>query len=471
MPNEADKKKLKSIIPTGCRLNWDKRTNRYYVFKSTYVYDPKIKRGREKRTQVGIVVDGKFSYAKSYLLKQRVHSLEEKINSADNRKAVQTVRTACEEEISDTRQAGKVVYPLAYVYLVSLLSSLSGQTNCVQIADYWKNNRPALESIFEDFPKQDISHDTVRRLLMLIDPDQFQSFYGKLVKPLMHQFTTRVVAVDGQAVRATKSLAQKNGKYILTFYDTDNGIALGQKLIGEKHNEITYAADMVEGLDLRGSIVTADALNTQEKFATKLIEQGADYCLAVKQNQKTLYYDIRLCFVERLETRTLEIEKIELGHGRIETRRISVLPGNALKAGHLKKWIGLEEGTIIKATTDVVNKASGQISSLDRYFICSLNWSDPHIAEQCARAVRRHWGIENDLHYVLDVDFYQDRTQCKNANYLQNRVLLNKWALGVIRQAQRQEENNTGKTAKSVKRYMAQFNTPRIALEALSRII
>ena len=421
MPNEADKKKLKSIIPTGCRLNWDKRTNRYYVFKSTYVYDPKIKRGREKRTQVGIVVDGKFSYAKSYLLKQRVHSLEEKINSADNRKAVQTVRTACEEEISDTRQAGKVVYPLAYVYLVSLLSSLSGQTNCVQIADYWKNNRPALESIFEDFPKQDISHDTVRRLLMLIDPDQFQSFYGKLVKPLLHQFT--------------------------------------------------YAADMVEGLDLRGSIVTADALNTQEKFATKLIEQGADYCLAVKQNQKTLYYDIRLCFVERLETRTLEIEKIELGHGRIETRRISVLPGNALKAGHLKKWIGLEEGTIIKATTDVVNKASGQISSLDRYFICSLNWSDPHIAEQCARAVRRHWGIENDLHYVLDVDFYQDRTQCKNANYLQNRVLLNKWALGVIRQAQRQEENNTGKTAKSVKRYMAQFNTPRIALEALSRII
>lgn len=186
------------------------------------------------------------------------------------------------------------MYPLAYVYLVSLLSSLSGQTNCVQIADYWKNNRPALESIFEDFPKQDISHDTVRRLLMLIDPGQFQSFYSKLVKPLLHQFTSRVVAVDGQAVRASKSSAQKNGKYILTFYDTDNGVALGQKLIEEKHNEITYAADMVEGLDLRGSIVTADALNTQEKFAAKLIEQGADYCLAVEQNQK-LFITISGC--------------------------------------------------------------------------------------------------------------------------------------------------------------------------------
>ena len=363
------------------------------------------------------------------------------------------------------------MYPLAYVYLVSLLSSLSGQTNCVQIADYWKNNRPVLESIFEDFPKQDISHDTVRRLLMLIDPDQFQSFYSKQVKPLLHKFTSRVVAVDGQAVRASKNSTQKNGKYILTFYDTDNGIALGQKLIGEKHNEITYAADMVEGLDLRGSIVTADALHTQEKFAAKLIEQGADYCLAVKQNQETLYYDIQLCFVDRLDTRTLKIEKIELGHGRIETRRISVSPGNTLKADHLKKWIGLDEGTIIKATTEVVDKAAGQISSLDRYFICSLNWFNTHIAEQCARAVRRYWGIENDMHYVLDVDFFQDRTQCKNANYLQNRTLFHKWALGVIRQTQKEEENNTGKTAKSVKRYMAQFNAPSIALDALTRII
>ena len=363
------------------------------------------------------------------------------------------------------------MYPLAYVYLVSLLSSLSGQTNCVQIADYWKNNRPVLESIFEDFPKQDISHDTVRRLLMLIDPDQFQSFYSKQVKPLLHKFTSRVVAVDGQAVRASKNSTQKNGKYILTFYDTDNGIALGQKLIGERHNEITYAADMVEGLDLRGSIVTADALHTQEKFAAKLIEQGADYCLAVKQNQETLYYDIQLCFVDRLDTRTLEIEKIELGHGRIETRRISVLPGNALMADHLKKWIGLDEGTIIKATTEIVDKTTGQISSLDRYFICSLNWFNTHIAEQCARAVRRYWGIENDMHYVLDVDFFQDRTQCKNANYLQNRTLFHKWALGVIRQTQKEEENNTGKTAKSVKRYMAQFNAPSIALDALTRII
>lgn len=209
--------------------------------------------------------------------------------------------------------------------LVALLSSLSGQTNCVQIADYWSSHRAALETVFEDFPKQDISHDTVWRLLMLIDPEQFQNFYGRLVEPQLHKFTSRIVAVDGQAVKASRESTQKAGKYILTFYDTDNGIALWQKLIGKKENEITHAASsMVEGLDLAGCVVTADALNTQEKFASALIQRKADYYLAVKQNHKTLFYDIQLSFADRTETRTLEIEKIELGHGRIETRKISV---------------------------------------------------------------------------------------------------------------------------------------------------
>ena len=120
------------------------------------------------------------------------------------------------------------------MYLVALLSSLSGQTSCVQIADYWSNHRAALETVFEDFPKQDISHDTVRRLLMLIDPEQFQGFYGRLVEPLLHKFTSRIVAVDGQAVKASRRSGERAGKYILTFYDTENGIALGQSSSGAR---------------------------------------------------------------------------------------------------------------------------------------------------------------------------------------------------------------------------------------------
>ena len=126
------------------------------------------------------------------------------------------------------------------------------------------------------------------------------------------------------------------------------------------------------------------------------------------------------------------------------------------------KWIGLDEARIVKTTTESVNKTTGEMSSLDRYYISSLSLLNAHIAEQCAGAVRRHWRIENGLHYVLGVNFYQDRAQCKNANYLQNRVLLNKWALGMIRKLQKEEETETGKEAKSVKRIMAKLQSPSV---------
>lgn len=119
------------------------------------------------------------------------------------------------------------------------------------------------------------------------------------------------------------------------------------------------------------------------------------------------------------------------------------------------------------ATTETIDKQTRRCSRLDRYFITSLGWDNKNIVEQCSRAVRRHWGIENDLHYVLDVDFYQDRTQCKNVNYLQNRVLLNKLALAAIRRCQRREEEETGKNAASVKRYMSKFTALTESLAVL----
>lgn len=466
MTKKLTKEELVKLVPEGCRFNWNERQNRYYVFRSTYKYDPSIKRSRESRLQVGTIVDGVFRYSESFLMKQQLRDFKELIDDESKNARDKVCRTVT-EEIIDTRQQGKVKYPLVYVFLVALLSSLAGQTNCTQIADYWKSNRSTLERLFNDFPKHDISHDTVRRLLMLVDPQQFQSFYRRLIQPLIHQFRSRIIAVDGQAVKASKTPNLKTGKYILTFYDTDNGLCLGQHLIGEKENEITHAADMVEGLDLAGTVVTADALNTQERFARTLIECKADYCLAVKENHKKLYLDTQLAFLDRQEKRTIKTERVELGHGRIENRAISILPAQILDKKHLNKWEGLDQGCLIKATTETVDKQTRQRSCLDRYFITSLSWHNKNIVEQCSRAVRRHWGIENDLHYVLDVDFYQDRTQCKNANYLQNRVLLNKLALAVIRRCQRREEEMTGKNAISVKRYMSRFTSLTESLTAL----
>lgn len=121
----------------------------------------------------------------------------------------------------------------------------------------------------------------------------------------------------------------------------------------------------------------------------------------------------------------------------------------------------------MRTVTKSTKKTTGQGSELARYNICSLNFDNPHITEQIARAIRRHWAVENELHYMLDVDFNQDRTQCKNANYIQNRTVLNKAPLAIIRNVQKQEIESTGKEPMSVKRYMEKFSVLDLALEVL----
>mgnify|MGYP001179367184 CR=1 FL=1 len=479
--------KILELIPEGCRVNWNATNKRYYVFKSKYVYDPSKKRGKEIRTQVGVVVDGKFQFSKSYLLKQQVKELKETAAKAAEKSSARTGKQTAAEtkpvpdgvkevldsasKVKDSRQQSKVVYPLDYVYLVSLLASLSGQTSCVQIADFWASSRPALEELFDDFPRENISHDTVRRLLMLIDPAEFASFYKRLVTPLLDRYLSRVVAVDGQAVRASRTDKAASGRFVLTFYDTENGVALCQKVVGEKENEITHAASMVEGLDLSGCVVTADAMNTQRSFAKSLVEAGADYCLAVKENQKSLWFDIRMAFLDVTETRARSwTGDTALEHGRLERRSVRVLPGSVLGPAQCGHWIGLEEGCIIAAVTESTDKKTGRESSQERYFITTLRWDSRLIAEQAARAVRRHWGVENELHYVLDVDFQQDRTQCKNANYLYNRVLLNKFAVGVLNKLQNEESKESAAEPTSKKRWMNKLHSAQAALAALARV-
>lgn len=471
----ASNSDIQNLIPEGCRYQYNAKGKCFYVFKSTYYYDRTVKRSKEKRVSVGVVRDGKFTYAKRYLLEQqfleqskaKTQKSEKQSATAMGRKVIESA----EKKVVDNRQRGKVIYPIGYVYLVALLSSLTGQSSCVQIADYWKNHRETLESIFEDFPKEDISHDTVRRVLMLVEPEQMKAFYDIVVTPLIEKTGLRIVSADGQAIRASKTTKFKSGKYILSFYDSDNGVVLGQKLIGEKENEITHAATMAEMLDLDGTVVTADALNTQTKFAKTLIDRGADYCLALKDNHKTLFIDCQLAFLDPTEQRTQIAEKVELDHGRIETRTISVLPGTAVDKKHFASWIGLEEGTIVKATTSVINKKTGKESSMDRFFISSLRWDNPEIVSQLERAVRRHWAVENDLHYVLDVDFNQDRTQCKNANYLHNRVLMNKLSVAIINKWREMPEFKNLTEKVSRKRIMCKLQIPTVGLRALDDVL
>ncbi len=157
-------KEILDLIPQGCKVIWNEKQQRFYVYKSTYYYSQEHKRSREQRTKVGTIVNGVFTYAKSYLLKQQIKDMKQEVKSS-TADVVNKTSDILYNEVIDPRQAEKVQYPLAYLYLVAMLSSLSGQTRCVQIADYWIYHRAAMETVFEEFPKQDISHDQGRQFI------------------------------------------------------------------------------------------------------------------------------------------------------------------------------------------------------------------------------------------------------------------------------------------------------------------
>lgn len=362
-----------------------------------------------------------------------------------------------------------IQYPLDLVLLVIVLSNLAGYSSDYQVAQYWKANRKIFERWFEDFPHQDISHDTVRRLVKVLGRNNAKDLIERFTRPLLEQYSTRVVAIDGQAVRA--AITSKQSRYVLNVYDAENEVCLQQKLIGEKNNEITEAVNVLEGLDLTGAVITCDALNTQTKLARAVIEdKHADYCFALKENQDHLYKEVQGWFKTRKRFEAKCSIEENIGHGRQEKREIAVLPAQLLQklnAELLGKWAGLEDGCIVQAKTKR-SLDTGAESEDVRYYITSLNYDKRYIAQVLARIIRRHWSIENNLHWVLDVVFRQDEMQCRNSDYLTGRTLINKVVLNLMSKLQIAEEKTTGKASVSKPAMKAMLSAPEQTIALLA---
>lgn len=454
-PVNPDPKPCTNIVRRTQRNGWK------HVYEITSVYDPKIK----NRRIIASKLLGKLPPGETYL--------EKMVPTREKKKSVKETVDAL-PKLDDPRQQGKVVYPLDLVLLTILLAAFQGLFTCRQIAEFWKSQRPILSKHFADFPAHDISHDTIRRIIMLLGRDNVDDLIARFTEPLLEAaHGRRVIAVDGQAVKATcQSAAATKSRYILNVLDTDNGLVLEQRLVGAKTNEIKAAVSVLYNLDIRSCIVTADALNTQTKFARKLLERGADYCLAVKSNQGLTYEEIKSTFASKFSDNCAKAhEKTDAGHGRVEIRQVRVLPGLCLTKDIQKKWAGLEEGCMVEATTESIQKSTGEITRHVRYFITSLSFDERYICEQLLRTIRNHWGIENSLHWVLDVTFHQDRTQCKNAEYLQGRTRVNKIVFNLMSKIQTLDEEETGKDAPSKPMLIARYSNIDFALRDLYRVL
>jgi predicted transposase YbfD/YdcC len=271
------------------------------------------------------------------------------------------------------------------------------------------------------------SHDTFGDVFAALSPETIQTRFISWVETIRKKISGEIIAVDGKTIRRSKDLAKnKRAIHVISAWSTTNGIVLGEIATDEKSNEITAIPDLLKILELKGCIVTIDAMGTQTDIAETIIDGGADYVLAVKENQPLLFQDIALFFTT--ESSTCDYAKtIEKSHGRYETRECWATSANIDWLYKKDHWAGLSGIGMIRSKRQLVGSEKIEISV--KYFIFSKAMS----AMELLTAQKAHWGIENSLHWVLDMDFREDESRMRLGNCATNMNVLRHLALNLIK--------------------------------------
>ena len=444
-------------VPEGCQLNPVKgKKDVFQVFRTHRVTNPETGRRETVRETVGRISNGAFSFSQVWLDRKALaekeaelaavtRELEElKTQGASLKEAhaiavpvIKNVEKAIEQAQSETRDVERVVFPAQPIYLGALMCALTGSTACTDIANFVNLNKDHFRGFFKDLPDTPLSHDTVYRAFMRIAPERFERFYLSMIEPMVHRTPFRVISGDGQAVRATGLYdpakdAVSRPYMLMHFYDTNSRVCLAYKLIDKKSNEIVVSPGMLETIDVRNAVVTADAMSCQVRFAQAVLDAGADYCLALKGNQDRSWQEVQDLFKRHAIPKGLRLAcETELAHGRIESRTVSLLPGSHLSRELCGKWPGLEDGHVIRVVRRRDRKAGAPGGETTSFYITSMP-TQPAIAQRAADVVRGHWWVENGVHRMADIHFDQDRIQARNTAYITNRTALNKLALAML---------------------------------------
>lgn len=285
---------------------------------------------------------------------------------------------------------------------------------------------------FLDLPHGIPSDDTFRRVFEAIDPEKFQSCFMSWVQAIHRLTSGQVIAIDGKTVKGTRRSGQK-AIHMVSAWASGNKVILGQLKTDEKSNEITAIPQLLDLLTISGCIVTIDAMGCQTEIAQKIIDEEGDYLLAVKKNQGHLYEDIEWLFKLTTEANYAEEgfdqeKTVNKGHGRLEVRRCWTIT-DAEWLTYVRerdRWPKLRAVVKVEATRSRDKRRKPEV----RYYITSCTAS----SERLLAATRAHWGIENQVHWVLDVVFNEDGTRIQDVNSSQNLVVLRHMTLNLLRQ-------------------------------------
>ncbi len=300
---------------------------------------------------------------------------------------------------------------------------------------------------FLELPGGIPSHDTFNRVFSALDPHAFLECFGQWVQGICPNLSDEVAAIDGKALR--RALNQGEAiPYIVSAWACEHGLALGQVKVDEKSNEITAVPKLLNALKLKGAIVTLDAMGCQKDIASHIIQRQADYVLALKGNHATALEEVKAFFKDAVPpcatqcaptadaTRMDFHQTIDKGHGRIETRRY----WQSTDLGWFEDkglWKGLKSFGMVES----IRKEKGKNTIERRYYLSSL----PLDARRFAHAVRGHWGVENNLHWRLDIIFREDDNRARTRNAAQNLASLRRITLNLLKKDKTNKDFLRGK--------------------------
>jgi predicted transposase YbfD/YdcC len=327
-------------------------------------------------------------------------------------------------DLHDPCQSAKIAYPLFDILFLTVCAVIGGCEGWEDIEDFgqahsrWFQNKGL-------FPNGLPVHDTIARVISSLDPEQFQSCFLKWMQAVNSRAKGELIAIDGKVLRSSYNRDDRQSTiHMVSAFASANGMVLGQVKTDAKSNEITAIPELLALLDMSGCLISIDAMGCQTEIAAQIVDKGGDYLLAVKGNQETLHRAVREAMAPLAREGSYQAT-IEQSRGRTELREYHVIPAGEI-ATRFPTWKGLNTlGVAIGYRRDSKGKESLEY----RYYISSAALTE----EQFAKAVRGHWGIENQLHWVLDVTMKEDACPIYRGEAAQILATVRHMALNMLR--------------------------------------
>lgn len=334
----------------------------------------------------------------------------------------------CLALIQDHRSTRTLLHRLSDILTIAVLSVIAGGNGWEDMELYGLSKYDWL-STFLELPNGIPSPDTFRRVFEKIRPDEFERCFELWVLQVLNDLVPKLIAIDGKELRGSYNReAGTKSVHLVSAWSSESQLVLAQTKVSSKSNEITAIPILLDVLDIEGSIITIDAMGTQKKIADKIHKANGDYILSLKANHPTLFQDVKAWFDSQQTASLLPLpleHTTEAGHHRIEIRKYWAFSLSQLPPLHESaQWSGFQTVIAVERIRHLRTKTTHEI----QFYLSSLSCN----SSQIPRAIRQHWGVENSLHWVLDVTFNEDACRVRSLHAPHNLALLRRFALNIL---------------------------------------